>query len=1472
MSALGSLVVQLGLDYAQYAAGWDKSEQISLERSKRIQDSLDGLKSTATSFAVGIGAALAGAFSVAAFKDMVLGVTAAQTELKHLSEISGVSVEKLSGMAAIAKYSGTQADQLADSMNQLTQKMVETKKESDPAAEALKKIGINFKEFRDLTPDEQFLQIAKSLDKFEDGAGKSAAIMAIMGEEGAKLLPFMKDLATAGEIQAKVTAEQVAQSEQFQRSLMASQASSDALKTEFVNGMVPALNIASQAFNAVMNGTDGVRSEARALAADGSIKDWTTMAVKALSYVVDAGQYVWRTFQSIGKGLAGLAASAVAALDGDFKGAFSILQMSGQDMIDAFKGETWGEKFRAQIDALSVSAANAEPAIKKPTLAVKDFVQAGDDGAKAADKMAQAYAGLMSSIGGKIAALQKEDELGRQLTDSEKELVKLESDLLTGKVKLTAAMTASVKAKLAEWSQEEKNAAARKLEKEGLEAARQARIKYTSDLETSAKALIDGNKSLAEEIELIGKNDAQRLAILQNRNLETIAIKEAHAAELMRAADQTGTMSRELIALQAEIEALRERNGLLGAKGFAEGAAKAAEATQSAWKSLYENVSSSLTDALMQGGMNAKEYLKGMLRSLFVQPFVMNIVGNVMGISGTGGAGGQMAGGGGIGGFGGIPSGLMPGGGFGGMFGNFNAGMAGGWVGFEGGITMMQNGEFLAGGMQALGAAAPYIGALIQLGKGNVGGAIGTAAGAYIGSIVPGIGTALGALVGSVFGNVLSGLFGRKLKDSGIEGKFGGDTGFEGNSFKYYKGGLFRSDKTTREALDEGTRSAFADQFFAMDESIRSMADTLGLGTAALDGFTYDFKVSLKGLSDEEAMAKLQEVFGNAANAMAEVVLTTDQYAKGEENRLQTLQRLASSLQLVNGWLEVAGGKLYDVGLAGADMASKLIDSFGSAEAFVAATGNFYAKFYSDAERLAELQSSIGKVFAQNELGSVPKTREEFRALVSSLDLTTESGRKLYAMLLGLTDSMDTLYSAAEQIASLKGDMQLELLKAQGKDEEAKQLERARRRKELEAYGDAELVRMQEQIWAAQDARAAQEAAAQSATKALQEAEAARQAAISDARAVVEAAIGNEKEYWTAFTQDAQTSLQKASGYLTMVTDAARNLFGSVADTAAMQSAQGWVYIERELSRLRAGGGLGDTDSMRNAIGAAQSGIVLANYATKAEMDYDKKVLANQLTELGDYADLAKSDAQLQIDIGNSQLKRLDDLLATIRGDNAKQLATTLSTNEALERLYKLLDPEEQARIRAEKAKQDAEAARVGSGSSVASGNRGGGTLGGTVAGGNRVTVVGLTADGRAIYSDGSMGKTAAGEYTYNETGSMNSNGYSAAEFERFKTSGEFEWDAAKNQWRRLASYAVGINYVPYDQVAQIHEGEAVVPKAFNPWAGGKLPGNADNTAELQEVRKVLAKVVEAIEVLQEPMARLDRNVQGVTGGGTGIV
>jgi len=46
-----------------------------------------------------------------------------------------------------------------------------------------------------------------------------------------------------------------------------------------------------------------------------------------------------------------------------------------------------------------------------------------------------------------------------------------------------------------------------------------------------------------------------------------------------------------------------------------------------------------------------------------------------------------------------------------------------------------------------------------------------------------------------------------------------------------------------------------------------------------------------------------------------------------------------------------------------------------------------------------------------------------------------------------------------------------------------------------------------------------------------------------------------------------------------------------------------------------------------------------------------------------------------------------------------------------------------------------------------------------------------------------------------------------------------------------MAALDTDTNYVPRDMIAQIHEGEAVVPKRYNPAAGGSFTGG-DGYAE----------------------------------------
>ena len=84
-------------------------------------------------------------------------------------------------------------------------------------------------------------------------------------------------------------------------------------------------------------------------------------------------------------------------------------------------------------------------------------------------------------------------------------------------------------------------------------------------------------------------------------------------------------------------------------------------------------------------------------------------------------------------------------------------------AGYGAGITGgVMGGRLISGGYSAFGSS------------GNTAVNAGTIIGALVGGPV-------GALAGGLIGGTANRLFGRKLKASGIEGKFGGDTGFEGN-------------------------------------------------------------------------------------------------------------------------------------------------------------------------------------------------------------------------------------------------------------------------------------------------------------------------------------------------------------------------------------------------------------------------------------------------------------------------------------------------------------------------------------------------------------------------------------------------------------------------------------------------------------------------------------------------------------------
>lgn len=83
-----------------------------------------------------------------------------------------------------------------------------------------------------------------------------------------------------------------------------------------------------------------------------------------------------------------------------------------------------------------------------------------------------------------------------------------------------------------------------------------------------------------------------------------------------------------------------------------------------------------------------------------------------------------------------------------------------------------------------------------------------------------------------------------------------------------------------------------------------------------------------------------------------------------------------------------------------------------------------------------------------------------------------------------------------------------------------------------------------------------------------------------------------------------------------------------------------------------------------------------------------------------------------------------------------------------------------------------------------------------------------------------------------------------------------------------LPSYDVGTNYVPRDMLAQIHEGEAIIPKRYNPFNPGHASAlggvNNELVSELRSLHETIHELKAEVAHLKDAAARTAKNTEGV--------
>lgn len=356
-----------------------------------------------------------------------------------------------------------------------------------------------------------------------------------------------------------------------------------------------------------------------------------------------------------------------------------------------------------------------------------------------------------------------------------------------------------------------------------------------------------------------------------------------------------------------------------------------------------------------------------------------------------------------------------------------------------GGTMLGSAGSAMAGGLGTVGDGSIAGSLLGGLGSILPGGSIGTAFGnvanmgaslmgaggslsSTIGSVasfLPGIGAAIGvaAMIYHAFGDGPENPNFRWMQGTGGQGLFGGistqgNYNFDSSGLTGYIGAL--DARLARILGPEGTAAA-----------------TSGLAAYTQAGLRMDgsqpAQFAFPEGTDREAaeqLAKevLQSRYGIIFDQIDKTIADTIKGWSGTSTELQTY--IETALGVVEG--------LSGLGIRGLDVTTLQLMSAEGEELGATFTrvagqwGQFNQLFTTEAEQLAAAQDLVTTTFA--DLGiAIPASKDEFEALVRGLDLSTESGRRLFTALMDVAPAFaaveDAAASAMQSFYQIMGEL-----------------------------------------------------------------------------------------------------------------------------------------------------------------------------------------------------------------------------------------------------------------------------------------------------------------------------------------------------------------------------------------------------------------------------------------------------------------
>jgi len=537
--------------------------------------------------------------------------------------------------------------------------------------------------------------------------------------------------------------------------------------------------------------------------------------------------------------------------------------------------------------------------------------------------------------------------------------------------------------------------------------------------------------------------------------------------------------------------------------------------------------------------------------------------------------------------------------------------------------------------------------------------------------------------------------------------------------------------------------------------------------------------VDLKGLSGEDAAKKLNNVISAALDNMAASVFGSlvGKYQQLGEGMLETAVRVVAEVAIVKDAFSVSRQTIGRDALAIAD---GIVQFVGGLKEFQDQFGVYLDKFNGDREKVIRQHKQLADQMKSVDL-ALPKTREGYRLLLESLDMTNHANIERYAMLIKLSTAADAYYSAQASLAKFRKDQEIALMEAQGRTLAALN---AKRQQEIDAL-DKRYQWQQKLINATQD--------------------------VSDAYAKAESVLTSIKTQFDGIADKLKAfRISLSLGALSAL-------------PKPVQYAQALGLFNENIAKIALG--LGTTVDSQNryaksleALEGNTTALLTASMAHSATAvdyarDYAKAMAAVSNAETG--AKAVSTDAQ----------KQLTELKSSVKGLIAIN-KSVLSVHDAVKGVQAAIVV--LVGVQAGKAAADAaqRAADANQGYKVSEGHMPPPT---PPVGDEPYAWIAMWQQRIAQYRAGVIPQAMLMALYNAET-----------------AKGRHDVDTLWNGGR-LQGYEKGVNYVPKDMQANIHEGERIIPAADNKLLMARLmeppETNTASLALLEEIRALRAEV-----------------------------